>query len=332
MTRLPRWILILSCAALPANAQRESVNSSDAQREYTNLKMLIEEIVLDLSQISWSPPEALEPSRRKDLQAWRDAKAKYPRAAAPFEPCVAILLEEWQVLEEAAHLYGGERHLSATIRINALIKQANELAAKARPCLNGVPNPFDTAAKMPPLEGVLTHRSSGPPGLAGGIQENQTQIPVLNGGVSTDVRPPVTVIMDQAVIDWAPWYRQLGLVIESDFYRLAKPYPGDPPLTCQIDYTVTRSGSFQARLTRPSGMAAFDQAVLNLVNQKLNGNRSLYFPMGTSVKGVRLSSFRDQISNYFTFTVTHRDAHLIQNYAEKEYLTLSNNRWSSEWY
>jgi hypothetical protein len=95
---------------------------------------------------------------------------------------------------------------------------------------------------------------------------------------------------------------------------------------------VTRSGSFQARLTRPSGMAAFDQAVLNLVNQKLNGNRSLYFPMGTSVKGVRLSSFRDEISNYFTFTVTHRDAHLIQNYAEKEYLTLSNNRWSSEWY
>lgn len=320
------WLPILCCLALPAKAQNVITNQ-EAIHEFDKVKGSVEKLAHDANASLSATWLLNRPSGRTGLDSWNQAREKYPRTAALFQPCADILLEAWKDVEQADRQF---RKVPIE-QYNAQLKRASELLTEAGNCTAKITRPAFKLG-LATEGGAEPEQTPGPapvnPRLQGRIWRQNSPPPLIP---QTPALDPSAVEADRATIDWGAWFHRLAGSIEQDFYALARKFPrGDRARTCRIDYTVTSSGEFYPRITQTSDRN-FSDAVLQLV-MRLRGSAALRFPTAISVQGRQVSSLRPVVSGYFTFSAWMGESHVTPTYAPAEYLTFTGGRWVSSSY
>jgi hypothetical protein len=183
-------------------------------------------------------------SRRDD---WYVSREKYPEAAAPFEPCIQSLFKSWDIVESTIPLEGPGRPPSANQQRNQLIDRASNLLSQAGDCVAKLHQPPDRDRSLPPFQ--LGAEKSGNMAPAPGKPMKPTLDPIANRppfplraqksgradqahgkAIQPRLDPSVESgalplggeindpVVDTATIDWQPWHRKLGRMLESEFY------------------------------------------------------------------------------------------------------------------
>lgn len=134
----------------------------------------------DAANGTGAPQLGLQPDYPSSLPAWKEAMRKFPREAAPYEPCVRDFIQATEEIKQVAPYM---RRPMDPRKVNVGVARANDLIAQGDECMRRIK---ESGGGGIILRGGVTKQAS--PGPDSGVPGNGGLPPVSRGGSASPSR------------------------------------------------------------------------------------------------------------------------------------------------